>query len=212
MKLHVLFFALAILSAGVLNAQTKSLSEEDKEVLKVRIIDKLDDFQYFLKTMADKRNSKEVRENAHRSCINLFIGKCEPYEEYNDWVGVPVVRKAVQMQTSSVNSKLKRTQSMKQYLKRMLQGLGYANIRIEQSDAIRVDTFRKVGDGKYMAIAYIFQDFIGYGKDGQTIYSDRTQKKVYIHVDLVEIPTENGVEEIWNVKLGDMSVVSTEKL
>lgn len=213
MKIHYLFILFVIFSANILSAQTKTLSDEDKEILKTRIVDKLEDFQYFLQTMADKRNSQDVRNTAYNSCINLFIGKCEPYEEYNDWVGIPIQRKAVQMQTSSINRPGKGPkQAMKQYLTRMLRGLGYSNIRIEQSDAIRVDTFRKLGDGRYMAIAYIFQDFIGYGNDGQTLYSDRTEKKVYIHIDATEIPTEEGTETIWDVKLGDMSVVSTQKI
>lgn len=85
--------------------------------------------------------------------------------------------------------------------------MGYANIRIEKADAIRVDNFRKTPDGKYLAVAHIVQDFIGYNENGSIRYSDRTEKTVIIHINIHEIITDFGNEIIVdNVLLDDMNV------
>ncbi len=205
--------ALILLSViGKTTAQSVDLTEEEKTVLKSRIVDKLSDFQYFLKTMADKRYSTAVRQNALESTTSLFIGNCEPYEIRNSWDGTPITERAVQMQVSSRYKSRPTTKPMKLYLTQIFRGMGYSNIRIEQADAIRVDNFTKTPDGKYLAVAHIVQNFIGYGEGGQIRYSDRTQKKVIVHIDVIEIPTADGIDLLYDVKLGDMSVVSTEKL
>lgn len=191
---------------------TPTLTDDEKEQLKDRIVDKLEDFQYFLQTMADKRNSHPVRTQAMQSNIKMFIGECEPYSVYNYWTGSEEMMPAVKMQTSSVNRSQKSSQKMKNYFTKILNNRLYANIRIEQSDAIRIGNIEAVGDGRYMAVAYICQKFIGYADNGSIRYGDVTEKKVKIHIDHQEIPTVNGIENLWDVKLGDMYVVSTQRL
>lgn len=211
----LLLIATAVITALPVKAQTIDLTEDQKEELANRIVDKLEDFQYFLQTMADNRNSMTVRKNAMESNVNLFIGRCEPYEVFEDWYGSGVQHPAVKMQTSSVRGGNKTPQPMKRYLSRILGGMGYSNIQIEQSDAIRVDNIKKVGDGKYMAVAHIFQTFIGYGNnEGQIRYADNTEKKVIVHINIVDLPSEDGGNNdvLYDVKLGDMSVVSTSKI
>jgi hypothetical protein len=213
MKKIVLLLLMVSWFAPDMLGENIDLTEEEKEVLKVRIIDKLEDFQYFLQTMADRRNSLDVRQSARTSNINLFIGKCEPYETFDFWSEEPMKMPAVRMQTSSLKRpNYKPKQLMKNYFAKIMGGMGYSNIRIEQSDAITIDNFRKISDGKYLAIAHIVQRFIGYNENGAVRYGDTTEKKVKIHVDMVEIPTEDGYERLWDVKLGDMYVVSTERL
>lgn len=209
----ILLFAISILTSIPVEAQSIDLTEEQQQVLISRVKDKLEDFQYFLQTMADRKNSQNVRKESLNSTINLFIGSCEPYEVLEDWSGTPKMHPAVKMETSSLRG-TKQKQSMKQYLNRIFGGLGYSNIKIEQSDFVTVDNIRKVGEGKYMAVAHIYQTFIGYGGNENRIrYADETHKKVIIHIDLVDIPSENTNEGIlYDVKLGDMSVVSTSRI
>ncbi|MDE5646279.1 MAG: hypothetical protein K2I57_00425 [Muribaculaceae bacterium] len=188
------------------------LTNEEKEQLKDRILDKLEDFQYFLQTMADKRNSEPVRMQAMQSNILMFIGECEPYNIFNYWTSSEEVMPAVKMQTSSANRSQKSSQKMKSYFSRIMNNKTYANIRIEQSDAVRIGNIEALGNGKYLAVAYICQRFIGYADNGSVRYGDVTEKKVKIHIDHKEIPTANGIENLWDVKLGDMYVISTQKL
>lgn len=192
------------------NAQT--LSEDEKEQLRERILDKLEDFQCFLSTMADKNNSATVRQDALESNLNLFIGKCEPYSTYDIWTDREEQMPAVFMETSSVNRTQKSRQKMKNYFTKLMNNKAYANIQIEQSDAVRVGEIQPVGNGKYVAIAYICQKFVGYSENGGVRYGDVTEKKVKIHIDHSSVRTAHGVEDIWDVKLGNMYVVSTQRL
>lgn len=193
------------------------LSKEEENEIKARIVDKLEDFQFWLGEMADKKNSQQVRTSAHKSNLLLFIGKCEPYTVINISTGALEKKEAVKMETSSISNgtERKKSQPMKQYFINILNNRTYSNIKIEQSKAVRVDNIRKVGDGKYEAIAHIHQYFTGYGgveRNYAVLYSDHTEKAVRIIIDYDEVPTSTGVERIYDIKLGDMKVALTERL
>lgn len=193
------------------------LSKEEENEIKARIVDKLEDFQFWLEEMADKKNSQQVRTSAYESNVLLFIGKCEPYTVTNISTGVLEKKEAVKMETSSISSGIERRkiQPMKQYFINILNNRTYSNIKIEQSEAVRVDNIRKVGDGKYEAIAHIHQYFTGYGgveMNYAVLYSDHTEKAVKIIIDYYELPTSIGIERIYEIKLGDMKVSLTERL
>lgn len=205
-----------ILFAGLLasaHAQTGlDITAEEKEQIIVRIKDKLEDFQYFLGTMADKNNSQQVRQSAYKANTLLFIGNCELYEVIDQTTGKVERKRAVEMETSSVNSNYIKRQPMKQYFINIMNNRAYSNIKIEQSDIIRVDNLRKVGEGKYEAVAHICQYFAGYNDNGQIRYGDITEKAVKILIDYYEIPNSFGGEIIYDIKLGNMKVLSTERL
>ncbi|MDE6523222.1 MAG: hypothetical protein K2L17_10415 [Muribaculaceae bacterium] len=212
--------ALLILSICVsINVSALSsyiLTEEDKEQVKERIIDKLEDFQFWLGEIANKKNSQKVRTDALKSNIVLFIGKCDPYTVTNHKTGELEVKEAVKMQTSSVrNGKEVKNppQRMKQYLYNILNNETYSNIKIEQADAVRVDNIRQVGDGEYEAVAYFCQYFTGYrGEENYVAYSDYTEKAVRISIGLEEVRHAGKTEKIIKIKLGDMKVALTERL
>lgn len=216
MKRILYIYALFLCLGANVSAQTiHDLTDEEKNQVKARIIDKLEDFQFFLGEMADKKNSQQVRNSAHKSNVLLFIGKCEPYTVTNLTTGEPERKEAVRMETSSVTNGVerKRSNTMKQYFINILNNRAYSNIKIEQSKAVRVDNIRKVGEGKYEAIAHIHQYFTGYGGErNQVIYSDNTEKAVRISIDLDEVPTSDGIERVLDIKLGDMKVALTERL
>lgn len=197
-------------------AQTSStLTAKQQEEIIERIKDKLKDFQYYLSIMADKTLSQQVRQNAHKANMLLFIGSCEPYE-VTESTGRIERRNAVQMETSSVNSNYVKRQPMKQYFVNIMNNRMYSNIIIEQADAIRVDNLRKVGEDKYEAVAHICQYFTGYGENGQPKYADKTEKAVKILISHKDNPRINEgeivCENIFDIKLGDMKVLSTERI
>jgi len=199
------------------SAQSKNyLTEEDKKQIKERIIDKLEDFQFWLGEIANKKNSQQVRTNAIKSNIVLFIGKCDPYTVTNPKTGEIEIKDAVKMETSSIRNGVVHknpSQRMKQYLKNLLNNKSYSNIKIEQADAVRVDNLRKVGDGEYEAIAYFCQYFTGYRGDGNhVVYSDYTEKAVRILIEVEEVKQIGKTEKVIKIKLGDMKVALTERL
>ena len=209
-----LLFIMSSMGISVYAQDVHELPIEEKNQLKARIVDKLDDFQFFLGEMADKKNSQQVRTSAHKSNILLFIGKCEPYTVTNISTGALENKEAVKMETSSISNGYERrkSQTMKQYFTNILNNRAYSNIKIEQSKAVRVDKIRKVGEGKYEAIAHIHQYFAGYGGEMGVIYSDHTEKAVKIIIDRYEVSTSLGVDIIYEIKLGDMKVSLTERL
>ena len=71
------------------------LSKEEENEIKARIVDKLEDFQFWLEEIADKKNSQQVRTSAYESNVLLFIGKCEPYTVTNISTGVLEKKEAV---------------------------------------------------------------------------------------------------------------------
>lgn len=198
-------------------AQTsEALTPAQKEDVEARIIAKLNDFQYNLSKMADRTKSQTVRTNAFNYLLTLFIGNCEYYYVTDLYTGRKERRDAVKMQTSSIrNGKEERNEPypMKNYLKNIKDNKRYTNIKITQSDFVRIDNFYKVADGKYEAIAHIHQYFYGYGGErGKLIYSDNTTKTVRILIDYREVETSRGTIPIIEVKLSDMSVTETERI
>lgn len=213
MRKILLFLFLACIGTSAFPQSSSDLTEEEKKQLELRIVDKLEDFQFFLGEMADKHNSQQVRTSAYKSNVLLFIGKCEPYTVIDINSG-EIKRKApVQIETFSVSNgrEIIRSQPMKQYFINIINNRACSNIKIEQSKVVIVDNIRKVADGKYEAVAHIHQYFIGYeGERNQVVYSNNTKEAVKILVDYVEIKTSKGSEIIFDsIKLGDMKVVIT---
>ena len=188
------------------------LTDEVKEQIIARIKDKLNDFQEFLGEMANKKFPQQTRQKAYESSIILFIGECEPYEVSDITTGRVERKKAVEMETSSVNSNYIKRQLMKLYFLNILNNRIYSNIKIEQADAVRVDNLRKVGEGRYEAVAHICQYFVGYNDNGYLKYGDKTEKAVKVYVNYKEIPTSTGTDSIFDIKLGNMKVLSTERI
>ena len=209
-------FALLLIIGGYvyspLFAQSDiELTPQQKEDIIVRMKDKLEDFLFRLQLMGEKTNPLEVRQKAYDQAIKLFIGNCEPYYVMNPITGASERKKAVQMETSSVNRSTTNCQPMKQYFKNLLNNRSYTNIKIEQADVIRIDNFRQVGPGKYEAIASFCQYFKGYSGD-QIRYADKTYKTVKIYIDYTLNRGSSGDEAIFDIKLGDMKVLATERI
>ena len=213
--MRYLLLSLIVLFSGISlkGQEVLELNESQKAQIIKGIVEKLDDFQFWLGDMADKQNPSTVRKGAHSAAKKLFVGKCQPYTLFVS--GISVNNDGVKMQTSSVRNgrEIKKDQLMRNYFLKILNNTAYNNIKIEQSKAVRVDNVRKVGEGKYEAVAHIHQYFTGYGGErNQVLYSDNTEKDVRIHIDYEEIPTSEGVDRIISIKLGDMTVVFTERI
>lgn len=190
----------------------QGLTPEQKEALQVRVRNKVDEYQFYLAQLANKRStSSEVKNNAYNLAIKLFVGECENYEIYDPDLGRSITKPAVRMEISSKYRSSKSRTLMKRYLNNLRYNRTYDQIEITDADIVRVDNIYKVGD-HYECMAYFCQKYIGY-RDNRIIYSDITTKKVRVYIQAIEIPKADGsTETIWNALLGDIYVISTESI
>ena len=219
MKKMMLLFAFA-LTVIVANAQV-GLTEAEKEILKNRIIEKLDDWQNELKIIGNRNNSVSTIDYAIKEAKLLFMGDSDyvATESNNYWGRAGYyhsrengrdITERVDMQTSSKNNSYKPVQLMAKYLVAIknMANFRYDKIVIERAGAVRVDNINKLPNGNYIAIAHILQKFEGY-KDGYKLYDDYTKKEVVIYIRFEEIITPDGKVKNWIILLEDMLVEET---
>ncbi len=201
--------ALALLAVCVPSC-AQELTQEQKEALQVRVKNKVDEYQFYLGQLANKKSTnEEVKNNAYNLAIKLFIGECENYKIYDPDLGYSVTKPAVRMEVSSKYRSSKSRTLMKRYLANLRNNKTYDQIEITDADVVRVDNIYRVGD-HYECVAYFCQKYVGY-RDGRIAYSDVTTKKVKVHIQAIEIPRSDGsTETIWNALLGDIYVISTK--
>lgn len=203
-------FVLALATLGMTKIYGQQLSQTEKETLQRRVKDKVDEFQFYMGQLADKKStSAEVKSTAYSLALKLFIGECEDYSIYDPELGRDVFKSAVRMETSSKYRSTKSRTLMKRYLNNLKNNQAYTQIEITDADIVRVDNIYKVGD-HYECMAYFCQKYIGY-RDGRVAYSDITTKKVRVYINAIQIPKADGTTEtIWNALLGDIYVIETK--
>ncbi len=188
----------------------QQLTQAEKESLQARVKNKVDEYQFYLQQLADKRStSAEVKDNAYSLALKLFVGECENYSIYDPDLGRNITKPAVRMEISSKYRPTKSRVRMKRYLENLRNNHTYDQIEITDADVVRVDNIYKVGD-HYECMAYFCQKYIGY-RDRRIIYSDITTKKVRVYIQAIQIPKADGrTETIWNALLGDIYVIETK--
>lgn len=205
-----LFMLTTMLLCFFVNLNAQQLTDREKEALKRRVKDKVEEFQFYLSQLADKKSTSiEVKNNAYNLALKLFIGECEDYTVFNPDKGHEELRSAVRMQTSSRNRTTMSRTLMKRYLNNLRNNKSYSQIEITDADVVRVDNIYKVGD-HYECMAYFCQKFIGI-RDERVAYSDITTKKVRVYINAIQIPKADGSTEIiWNALFGDIFVIETK--
>lgn len=195
---------------GSANVFSQDLTDDQKRALERRVKDKVDEFQFYMGQLADKKStSSEVKSNAYRLSLKLFIGEGENYSIYDPDLGRDVQKSAVRMEVSSKYRSTKSRTLMKRYLDNLRNNRIYTQIEITDADVVRVDNIYPVGD-HYECMAYFCQKYIGY-RDGKVAYSDITTKKVRVYIQAIQIPKADGsTETIWNALLGDIYVIETK--
>lgn len=206
--IKILLICALIAFLGVPAYAQNELTDEDKEELQIRTKVKVEEFQNYLSNIVNTSLTDRQREASIASALVLFIGGGDPYTvKIEDDKGNTFIenRKAVRMQLSSINNYSKRWLPMKIYLQNQYNNVHkYGRVTIQSADAVRVDRFSKTADGHYEAVAYFCQKYMAY-RDGKVVYADIVIKKIKVYVDALETP--DGV--IWEVKLGDVYVTST---
>lgn len=209
-KKVLFFFAVFLVSSYWGWAQREhDLTPEEKEDLKTRIVEKLDDFQYDLQILAGKYGySLSTKQARMKVTLNLFIGKGDQYlvrEETRS--GKYVERWEGPVTMSRIKSKYtgeKDTIPMRKYLESLIRQSQYCRIEITQADGVRVDSFHKVSDNRYVATAHILQGFVRYNSEGKRVYSDKTEKTVTIYIDRVSQMVGDHDIVSWDIQLGNV--------
>jgi len=211
-RTYIRLLLAAILSISFcVYAPAQSLTPQEKEALKTRVKNKVDEFQFYLGQIANKRStSSQVKTNAYNLAVKLFIGECGEYEIYDPEDECEVLKPPVAMETASFRySKPLRT-PMKDYLTNLKNNKRYDQIEITDADVVRVDNIKRVGD-HYECTAHFCQKYVGY-RDRRIVYTDYTTKAVRVYIQAIEIPRADGTTEtIWNALLGDIYVTSISK-
>lgn len=210
-----LLIVVVLCFAVVAPSKAQSIDDSFEDVVE-RIQEKMEDFYSYLQCLAGRDNvSHAAKMEIYDRVLHFFIGEGKPFT-----VLVPnpnggyseQIHAAVTMSTINPKyNKMRTKQLMTTYLSNLIKrsdnpNYRYKQVVIEAADAVTVDNFRRVGDGRYMATAHIIQTFIGYGKDGmRQSYMDYTVKTITIYVNRLEFDTPDGsTEYIWQILLGDV--------
>lgn len=208
MRKKVLFVVL-LLCISFSNMYAQKLSDEDRETIEQRVIEKINDFISYLPEIAGKsdrpREEKLLAQKYINKTLELFIGKGDNYE-YFDQAGNRRWHEGVKMQTTSRGIP-NRPQPMKRYLPRLM-NLSYQKVEIDTCSAVRIDKhIYEAGDGRYTATATFIQSFKGW-RDGKLIINDKDAKQVTVYVERTIIDTPEGRDVFWIIRLGDVRITT----
>ena len=169
----------------------KSFSEKEMNDFHVKGLEKISELEDLIKRIGDKITSAPMAEQSIENAMKLF----DSDEHF--------------VQVSSVNSSDKVKFPTRKYFQR-LRALNYQNVFIEWAEFQYTSDFILAPDNRYHGYIEFSQKFVA-TKDNMLSYSDKTRKKV----EVILMPYTKSVEgketENWDIFLGDISVVQTEK-
>lgn len=183
-------------------SQVNDLTGQQLEEFRNRTLKVIKLFERNISRLGSKNVDSSIKPRIQRTTLELFIESGEPYIDFD---GLP--NKGVKMQVSSATRGTVVSRLLKSYLNN-LENLRYAKVEITSADACKVSRFYKIDDGLYEAVATISQKFIGYNENGKPIYDDITDKSIKVRLQLKVIDGE----DFWDVVLGDISVIKTERV
>lgn len=165
------------------------LSEEQKVDFKDKALRETKALSNYISIIADKHKEENQRNRAINEAVRLFMSE-------NSIVEV-----------SSLKNNTKRYK-IRDYLNK-LKLLPYVTTKISWYDIFFASNFVKRPDGKYEAIATVYQRFEGTTNEGGR-YIDITKKNIQIIIAQIENRTGDIVETSWEIFLGDIKVVETK--
>lgn len=212
-KTYISLLFLCFAAMSVQAQKEAELTEALKKEYQRRVKQKVEEFQNGLSKIANAELSHKERVEHQINTLKSFIGEGEAYYYYDEELDRRVKSTGVKMQTSSVNLEFIKSQLIKKYINKLynpekrISELPYTKIQIDSAGVVFVDNIIKVGD-HYECVAYLAQKFIGY-RDGKVRYSDKTGKKIRCYIRKIDLPSG---EYIFEIKLGDIYVLYTEKI
>lgn len=214
--LIILFLLLFI--PNLMYAQTS----HDMEVLKEHVKEKVFQLNKRIARMANPQYEINERTDAKESAQRLFVNDCMPFLEivdFKDGTQETIKRKGVEMQVSSHKRKKPNTRLMPIYFNGLI-NMTYKSVKMESSDIdnMEVSTLKPYGIDEngnklYTCSVFYWQTFEGTTPEGRK-YADITYKRIvcYVHVEEVLDERTGKMKPEYMVRLGDVHVISTEKL
>jgi len=207
MKATLLITALLILTTGrQVLGQTdieKALFGNSEDVGEIKLTpEELADFRdkalrttkslsNYIAVVADKQQDDMKRTKAIGLAVALFMSEENSVE------------------VSALNTSLIRRFKIRAYLNK-LKILPYYAVKIEWFDLFFASDFVLRPDGRYEAVATIYQRFDGTYKDGGK-YVDITKKSIQVIIEKREDWTGDQMKQEWKVLLGDIKVLETKR-
>jgi hypothetical protein len=174
-----------------LQAQQLNLEEYEVKAFAEMALEKVNTLSNYLEILCDKEERPEKKENTMMMALKLFINDRQTVE------------------TSSLNSDEVKYERIGVYLNR-LRTLPYKQVTVKWYDVQYVSELKKGTDGRYYATITVFQEFTGFGPEGQILYRDHTQKNIDIVVETETTRIGDKEFESPMVKLGNIKVVQTK--
>ena len=145
-------------------------------------------FQEYLSVIADKTRSDFDRKEALEAAERLFNAGS-------------TIQVSSKYRTESV------TYTIGQYLTILRDTKKYNQIRIQFYEGAKVSEFTQDPSGGYSGTATVFQEFVGYDRNGKPMYQDRTKKNINTQLN----PEFDAFykEKRWKVLLGNVTVDET---
>lgn len=167
------------------------MSEAQKADFRDKALRKTKALSNYISTIGDKTKDEIQRNKAIDLAVGLFMSE-------DNFVEV-----------SSLNSPENKHFKIREYLLK-IKMLPYKKVHIDWFDIFFSSNFTKGPDGRYEAIATIYQRFTGENNEGG-VYKDITKKDIKIILDQATIATGPTEEKFWEVFLGDIKVSETKK-
>lgn len=167
------------------------LSESQLADFKDKALRKTKALSNYISTIGDKSKDEIQRNKAIDLSVGLFMSEDNVVE------------------VSSLNSKENKRFKIRDYLLK-IKMLPYKKVTIEWFDIFFSSNFTKRPDGRYEAVATIYQRFSGVNDEGG-VYLDITKKNILIIIEQASIETGDKTEKFWEIFLGDIKVEETKK-
>lgn len=221
-KVIAFLFAALFVSVNLSYAQKFTLSAQDEKVLKERAKEKVAMMNRYIAYMADPQKKLDTRNGYKGEAQKLFVNDCNKFleiVEFQDGTQETIFRDGVTMQVGSTRRKTPSTKLMKAYFRGLI-NMNYKYVQMKSTDisdmrVSKLQPYGKDADGKqlYVCSAFFDQVFVGVTPEGRK-YQDITHKWVvcYVQVDEVYDPETGEDYREYMVRLGDVHVISTEKL
>ncbi|GAB4002241.1 hypothetical protein GCM10028807_60470 [Spirosoma daeguense] len=165
-----------------------TLTEEEKETYRQKSLARVDEFVNYINVITDKNSSNDEKDRAIEQALRLFI-------------------KGSTIEVTSSARTGSRTYRVDEYLNR-LKRLPYLYTKVEWADTQFVQDLTQMPDGTYEGTISGQQRFTGYNANGQTKYSDVTQKDVRVKLDSYQKIIDGTSNLRWQTMLGNVSVSS----
>ena len=172
------------------DSEELTLSDEQRADFQDKALRMTTSLGNYIGIIADKSKPDVSRNKAIELAIKLFMS------EEN------------KVQVSSLRSSVIKEFPIRSYFNK-LKLLTYSKVAVTWYDIFFASQFTKRPDGRYEAIATIYQRFEGRHKDGG-YYRDVTKKSIQIIIEQIEITKGTEVTKEWVVLLGDIKVEETK--